>query len=179
MNVLVEKGNKIMNFNLSYDDMFMNMAYLLAMKSKDENTKIGAVIVDDEHNVVSTGFNSFPRGINDNIKERQEKPEKYYYFSHAERNSIYNAARIGVSLKNCNLYTPGFPCTNCALAIIQSGIKEIILCENWDYLPSSQKWKDEAKISKEMFDEAGIKIRYLNTDFLQIQACKNGIVNNF
>ena len=81
------------------------------LKSKDENTKIGAIIVGKYKEIVSTGYNSFPRGLKDNIRERQERPEKYFWFEHGERNAIYNAARIGVSTKGCTMYLScGIPC---------------------------------------------------------------------
>jgi len=80
-------------------EYFQNLAHQVKLKSKDENTQIGAVIVGKDKEIVSTGYNSFPRGIKDNKKERQERPEKYFWFEHAERNAIYNAARIGVSTK--------------------------------------------------------------------------------
>ena len=69
----------------SYDELFMNMAYLAAMKSKDIKTHVGAVIVGPDNEVRSLGFNSFPRGINDNVLERQERPEKYNWFAHSEK----------------------------------------------------------------------------------------------
>ena len=75
---------------------FRELAHTVKKKSKDENTQIGAVIVGKDKEIVSTGYNSFPRGLDDNIKERQERPEKYFWFEHGERNAIYNAARIGV-----------------------------------------------------------------------------------
>lgn len=158
---------------MDWDDLFMNTAYLFAMKSKDESTKIGAVVVDSDNTVKAIGFNSFPRGINDVLPERQEKPHKYFYFAHAERNSVYNAARTGVSLNGCRMYTPGFPCTGCAISAIQSGIKEIILCSKWAE-NETQKWTEEAVASKEMFDEAGIKVRYWSGNLIDITAFKSG-----
>ena len=82
---------------MNWDEYFINIAEQVKLKSKDKNTQIGVVIVGKDNSIVSTGYNSFPRGIDDNIDERQEKPEKYFWFEHAERNAIYNAARIGVS----------------------------------------------------------------------------------
>jgi len=82
---------------MNWDEYFINIAEQVKLKSKDNNTKIGVVLVGKNNEIVSTGYNSFPRGINDDVAERQEKPEKYFWFEHAERNCIYNAARIGVS----------------------------------------------------------------------------------
>ena len=80
-------------------EYFRNLAHQVKLKSKDESTQIGAIIVGKDKEIVSTGYNSFPRGLTDDIKSRQERPEKYYWFEHAERNAIYNAAIIGVSTK--------------------------------------------------------------------------------
>ena len=77
-------------------EYFYNIANEVKNKSKDERTQIGAVIVGKNKEIVSTGYNSFPRGINDNLKERQERPEKYFWFEHAERNAIYNAQLVSV-----------------------------------------------------------------------------------
>ena len=77
-------------------EYFRELAHTVKKKSKDKNTQIGAVIVGTDKEIVSTGYNSFPRGINDGVSERQERPEKYHWFEHGERNAIYNAARIGV-----------------------------------------------------------------------------------
>jgi|SRR6185312_5060199 len=101
----------------------------IASKSKDPNTKVGCIIVDQDHIIQSTGYNSFPRGLKDNVPERLIRPEKYSWIEHAERNAIYQAARNGKSLRNCRIYLPFFPCLDCARGIIQSGIKEIILNE--------------------------------------------------
>ena len=82
-----------------WKDYFVSIAEQVKEKSKDIKTKIGAVIVGKDNEILSTGYNSFPRGLDDNVVQRQERPEKYFWFEHAERNAIYNAARIGVSLK--------------------------------------------------------------------------------
>ena len=87
-----------------WKDYFVSIAEQVKEKSKDIKTKIGAVIVGKDNEILSTGYNSFPRGLNDNVVQRQERPEKYFWFEHAERNAIYNAARIGVSLKQSTVY---------------------------------------------------------------------------
>ena len=80
--------------------------------------------------IVSTGYNSFPRGIDDNVAERQERPEKYFWFEHAERNAIYNAARIGVSTKGCTMFlTCDIPCADCARGIINAGIIKVYVMD--------------------------------------------------
>ena len=112
---------------MKWDDYFMTMVYLVAMRSKDESTHVGAVIVGPNKEIRSTGYNSFPMGINDDVPERQERPEKYFWFSHAERNAVYLAARVGIPVEGCTMYTNGIPCTDCAFAVIQAGITEVVV----------------------------------------------------
>jgi len=146
-----------------WDRYFMSMVYLIATMSKDQSTHIGAVIVDKDNAIRSTGYNSFPRGINDTLIERQKRPEKYYWFAHGERNAIYNAARMGSILKDCRLYTQGIPCTDCAIAIIQSGIKEVIIHKNWDD-HMTEKWKQHSIRTEELFKEGGVHLRIYDGD---------------
>jgi dCMP deaminase len=89
---------------MNWTEYFLKIAEQIKLKSKDESTQIGAVIVGKDNEILSTGYNSFPRGLDDSKKERQERPEKYFWIEHAERNAVYNAARIGVSLKNSTIY---------------------------------------------------------------------------
>ena len=145
---------------MNWKEYFRGIAQQVKLKSKDKYTQIGAVVVGADNQIVSTGYNSFPRGINDRLDERQERPEKYYWFEHAERNSLYNAALIGVSTKGCTMYlTCGIPCADCARGIINSGIKKII-CERGSVGAKGVMWDEHAKRSIEMFDEAGVIVEY-------------------
>lgn len=158
---------------ITWDELFMTMVYLVAMKSKDKNTHIGAVVVGPDNEVRFVGYNSFPRGIDDCVEERQKDPEKYFWFAHAEANAIYNAARVGVSLKGCKMYTNGTPCSGCAAGIINSGIKEVIVDKSWDD-DNPEKWKEEAERSSIMFREAGVKIRYYDGKILSVHKFRRG-----
>tara|TARA_R100000030_G_C3213790_1_gene114073 strand:- start:251 stop:706 length:456 start_codon:yes stop_codon:yes gene_type:complete len=145
-------------------EYFRNLAHQVKLKSKDENTQIGAIIVGKDKEIVSTGYNSFPRGLKDYEKERQERPEKYYWFEHAERNAIYNAARIGVSTKGCTMYLScGIPCSDCARGIINSGITRIF-CERGD-ITKGKHWEENYDRSWTMLEEAGIDIQFYDDDF--------------
>jgi|TARA_R110001592_G_scaffold348458_1_gene642585 dCMP deaminase len=147
---------------MEWDRYFLNIAEQVKEKSKDKRTHIGAVIVGKDNEIVSTGYNSFPRGINDNIEERQERPEKYYWIEHAERNAIYNAARIGVSLRESTMYlTCGIPCSDCAKGIISSGIKRIH-CKIKDTTRNREYWDEHAKRSLQMFKESGVEVIFYN-----------------
>ena len=138
---------------MDWVEYFYNIAEEVKKKSKDKNTQIGAVIVGKDREIVSTGYNSFPRGINDEIVERQEKPEKYFWFEHAERNAIYNAAENGVSLKDSTIYVIGLPiCHDCAKGLIQAGISRVVTPEQ--EIP--ENWQESISSSISMFKEAGV-----------------------
>lgn len=151
----------------SWSDVFMTMAYLVAMRSKDQSTHIGAVVVGPDNEVRSTGYNSFVRNLDDNRPERQKRPEKYFWFEHAERNAIYNATLIGESLKNCTLYTNGVPCMDCARGVVQSGIKKVVVDKSWcDADP--EIWVEQAKRAIQMFKEVEIEVEYWEGELVNI-----------
>lgn len=125
-----------------WDEYFLEIADVVRTKSKDRSTQIGAVIVGLDKQIVSTGFNGFPRGVYEADPIRWQRPVKYQFLVHAERNAIYNAARTGVSLAGCTMYVFGFgpptvPCTECTKAVIQAGITRVVgkahkaVPENW------------------------------------------------
>lgn len=143
---------------MDWVDYFRNLANNVKLKSKDSKTQIGAIIVGKDNEIVSTGYNSFPRGIDDTNTNRQERPEKYFWFEHAERNAIYNAARIGVSTKGTTMYlSHWFPCADCARGIINSGITTIY-CDKINIEDKSTSYVESFKRSKEMLLEADVKI---------------------
>lgn len=143
----------------SWDNYFMGLAGFVAGKSKDRSTKVGCVLVGPDNEIRSTGYNSFPRGIDDNVEARHERPEKYLWTEHAERNAIYNAARVGTPLKGCRAYTPLFPCMDCARGIVQVGIVEVISSAPDFDLP---KWGDEFRRVVVLFAEADVAVRYVS-----------------
>jgi len=144
----------------SFDKWFMKMVYLVAEKSKDPRTKIGAVLVKDKH-IISTGYNGFPIGVND-VKERYTNREtKYKYVVHAEENSILSAARFGIVSFGSTLYTNGIPCNSCMKAVIQGGISEIVIHYQWPEMIHSD-WVESINISKIMMKESNIKLRILD-----------------
>ena len=143
----------------SWDEWFMRHVYLVSEKSKDPKTKIGAVIVKENH-IISSGYNGFPIGVNDLPERYDDRQIKYSMISHAEDNSVITAARFGISTKDTTLYTQGIPCNECAKSIIQSGIKEVVIHKQW---PSMiQKWIESCKISEQMLSESGVKIRWFD-----------------
>jgi len=145
---------------MEWTEYFLNIAEQVKQKSKDQSTQIGAVIVGEDKEVLSTGYNSFPRGLDDSLPERQERPEKYFWMEHAERNAIYNAARIGVSLKNSTIYlTSGLPCMDCARGIVNSGIKTVY-CKQVCTTKNKDKWDESQKKSLELLGECDVDVIY-------------------
>ena len=141
-----------------WNKRFIELTKTIAGWSKDKSIGACAIIADEDNRIVSTGYNGFPSGCNDAIPERHERPAKYLYTEHAERNAVYNAVRIGVSVKNCTMYLMWFPCADCARAIIQSGIKKLV-CHKPDL--DTPKWGEHFKASLEMFEETGIEVVYV------------------
>jgi dCMP deaminase len=166
MNSLLPKPRVV-----DWDELFMTMTFLVAAKSKDAFTHVGAVIVDENNIVRSLGYNGFPRGLEDDNEERQKHPEKYFWMVHSEQNAIYNAK---TDLTGCRMYTNGIPCADCAKAIIQSGIKEVIVHKQWS--ETNNKWEESCKRTVEMFDEVGVRLRFYDGDILRIQGWKDGKV---
>lgn len=139
---------------MTWDDKYMAMAEQVSEWSKDPSSKIGAVAVSDKGQVLSTGYNGFPRGIEDSEERLNDRDIKYKYIVHAEANAVYNATYNGVSLDGSTMYVSGLPCcSKCALAIIQVGIKKVIT--NGDL--NNPRWKDDCKFAEELFKEAGVE----------------------
>lgn len=138
---------------LSWDEYFMGLAHLSALRSKDPSTQVGAAIVDENHRVVSVGYNGFPIGCSDDEfpwdREGGVLDTKYAFVVHAELNAILNSPR---SVKDCTIYVSLFPCNECAKAIIQSGIKRIV------YESDKYAETDGVKASKLMLSRAGVEL---------------------
>ena len=140
-------------------EYFRKLAHTVKLKSKDESTQIGAVIVGKDKEIVSTGYNSFPRGLKDYEAERQQRPEKYFWFEHAERNAIANAAKKGISTNEGKIYCSYFPCSDCAISIIEAGIRKLYTTEP-DF--NHHKWGESWRISETMFKESGVDVEYID-----------------
>lgn len=140
---------------ISWDEYFMGVAILSSKRSKDPNTQVGACIVNTEQRIVGVGYNGFPRGCSDDSlpwgRDGSLLETKYPFVCHAELNAILNSNTRDLS--GCRLYVGLFPCNECAKAIIQSGINEII------YLQDKYSDSDSVKASKLMLDQAGVRYR--------------------
>lgn len=162
---------------MTWTEYFIKMAELTASKSKDPSTKVGVVVVGRDNQVLSTGFNGFPRGVRENEivdwqgpdgimvtgdgvdPERWARPAKYMFVEHAERNAVYNAARTGVSLKGATMYFnfEPCPCNECAKAVIQAGIAKLV-GYNRPFPGKGAQWEESLRVSKIMLKEAGVQI---------------------
>ena len=140
---------------IGWDEYFMGVALLSGERSKDPNSQVGACIVSEDNRILSIGYNGFPRGCSDDEipwdREGDFANTKYPYVCHGELNAILNYT--GSTLKNSRIYVALFPCNECAKAIIQCGIKEVI------YKEDKYADTDVVKISKKMMDLGGVKYR--------------------
>jgi len=156
------KGLKNKNY-ISWDEYFMGLAILSAMRSKDPHTRNGACIVDPKNKIVGTGYNGFPIGCSDDEfpwTNQGKNPlyTKYFYVCHAELNAVLNSH--GRDLSGCRMYTFLIPCNECAKAIIQVGIKEIIYLSD-----KAEMYKNSpiVQAAKWMFKSAGVKLRKMSS----------------
>lgn len=147
-----------------WHSFFLQIALDCAHMSKDPNTQVGAVIVGNDHEIRSTGFNGFPRGIADTPERLNDRESKLAIIVHAELNAILNAARIGISTKESTLYLAatdssglvwgGPPCTRCTVEIIQAGITRVI---SYPFKNVSSRWKEDIERARLLLAEAGVK----------------------
>ena len=140
---------------ISWDEYFMGVSKMAGMRSKDPNTQVGACIVSEDNKILSMGYNGFPNGCSDEEfpweREGEELDTKYPYVTHGELNAILNYR--GGSLQGSKLYVSLFPCNECAKAIIQSGIQEVVYdCDKYKGTPS-------VIASRKMLKAAGVKVR--------------------
>jgi dCMP deaminase len=153
---------------LSYSDLtkwdrrFFQLCEVLASWSEDRSRKVGAVIVGSANQIISTGFNGLPRLVsNHDSRHGRKDQEKYYWFEHAERNALFNAARSGTSTDGCKMYSSLFPCSDCSRGIIQSGIIEL---STFAPPASDETFNRSFDVSLEMLKEANITIRTFHPD---------------
>ncbi len=151
---------------ITWDQYFMGIAIMSSLRSKDPNTQVGACIVDGDNRILSVGYNGMPSGCDDNDmpwnRDGSELDSKYFYVCHAELNAILNY-RGGGTLRDSRCYVTLFPCNECAKAIIQCGIKEIV------YMSDKYSGSSSTLASKKMFDMAGIKYRQYESDHKKIE----------
>ncbi|MCS5592792.1 MAG: dCMP deaminase family protein [Gammaproteobacteria bacterium] len=144
-----------MNTLDKWDNRYLALAKEVATWSKDPSTQVGAVTVGAKKEVLSQGFNGFPRGIKDTPERYNHRETKYKFVVHAEMNAIYNATYSGTSLDGATLYIYGLPiCSECAKGIIQVGIKKVVIEKSKEL----DNWNESLRLSQEMFSEAGVEL---------------------
>lgn len=138
---------------------FMHLTLEISKWSKDPNKKIGAMIVGSHKQIISQGYNGFPRGVKDTNERYLDKELKNKFVVHAEMNAILNALYNGSSVKGSTIFVSGLPvCNECAKAIIQSGIKKVIMDTK---LNPNSKWFEPAQVALRMFEEAGVEVEFV------------------
>jgi dCMP deaminase len=140
--------------SLKWDRRFIELARHIAGWSKDPSTQVGCVVVGPDREIRSTGFNGFPRGVEDNDR-LQNRDTKYPIVCHGEENAIMHAARIGVALKGCVAYVTFMPCTRCARSLIQAGITEVVVPQH----DIPERWAEDMALSKALLQEANVFVR--------------------
>lgn len=147
---------KIMTKTQKWIKRYLKLAQEVSTWSKDPSTKVGAVIVGNNGQIISQGYNGFPRGIQDTEERLNNRPLKYKLVTHAELNALLNALYNGASVKDATIYVHGLPvCNECAKSIIQAGIKTVV----YDTKPKDQ-WKEQTEFALNMFKEVGIEVKY-------------------
>lgn len=148
----------------SWDTYFMEMLPMVARRSKDPNTKVGAIIVGADNQIRTTGYNGLVRGIDDDREERwsRENGEKYHWCEHAERNAIYSAARNGVALLGGTIYVSLMPCVDCARAIVQVGLQRVVVdhTEHHRRCAENGQWLASFDRSLAHFKEASVELQF-------------------
>lgn len=147
---------KELHSTVSWDELFMRHVYLIATKSKDPRTKIGAVLVKDG-TIISEGYNGFARGVKDYEERYADRELKYKFVVHGEANAVLNAVRHGVNTLDSTCYTQCIPCHDCMKTLIQAGIVKVVV--HSEFPSFGAIWAASCKLSVQMCDEAGIHIR--------------------
>ena len=151
----LNQNTLIMSILNKWDKRYLALAKEISTWSKDPSTQVGAVTVGSKKEVLSQGFNGFPRGINDSAERYNDRQTKYKFVVHAEMNAIYNATYSGTSLDGATLYIYGLPiCSECAKGIVQVGIKKVVIEKSKEL----DNWNDSLKLSQAMFIEAGVEL---------------------
>ena len=153
--VILERLFKMLD--TKWKKRFLKLSKEISTWSKDPSTKVGALIISEDRNIISTGYNGFPRNIEDTEERLNNRETKYKFILHAEMNCILNALYNGRSVKDCILFVHGLPpCSECTKSIIQAGIKKVITDSK-----ATDNWKESLKLSLEMLKKANVEIEFI------------------
>lgn len=136
----------------------LHLVDAVSLLSNDASTKIGAILTDDDGIIQTAGANNIPEGVNVDDATRHERPKKYLFYEHAERNTIYAAAKNGIRTEGLTLFTTGVPCADCARAAIRSGISRVIVWKRGSGLEPTDRWRDTIAAGREMLEECLVEI---------------------
>lgn len=162
----VNKHLKIAKSDGKWNSRFLKLAKHVSEFSKDPSTKVGAVIVDDDDNVRTIGYNGFPRGVKDTPERLENRDIKYPFTVHAELNAICTCARVGVPTKGATMVCTHFPCAPCAGAIVQAGFKDVlVIASNEDF---SGRWAGTNKNATTIFIEGGVDVVVMTEDEINV-----------
>lgn len=146
---------------MTKDQKYMELAYAVARLSKDPSTKVGAVIIGPAKEIRSMGYNGAPRGCSadEPSDSRGNRPEKYFWYSHAELNAITNAARVGTPIEGCTMFVTHFPCMDCARAIVQAGIRRVVtVVQTAEF---NERWSEHTTRANRLFKECEVQVTWL------------------
>lgn len=137
---------------------WMGMALHIAEWSKDDSSQVGVVVVGEQQRLLTLGYNGLPRGCSEAPQERHERPEKYFWYEHAERNAIYNAAANGIALAGSTMFAPNAACCDCARAVVQSGIKLFVYFNDGPFFDRPD-WLENLDRALTILHEGGVHTR--------------------
>ena len=154
----MSKYNPLHITSKKWDLRYLDLAKHISTWSKDPSTKIGAIAIGKNGQVLSQGYNGFPRGVIDSTERLNDREKKLARVVHAEMNVIYNASANGVTLKGSTLYVHGLPCcSDCAKGVIQCGFKRVVMPKQ----VQTDRWKESWNKAKEMFRESGVQWEFI------------------
>jgi len=149
---------------MSWDEWFFSIASIVARKSKDPSTKVGCIVVGDDHEIRATGYNGFPRGSNDSLEIYNNRPRKYLRVVHAEANAVANASFTGTSLKGGTAYITHPPCASCSGLLVNAGVYHVKFIIDLHAVDFNDRWKEQFNEGISIFEEVGI-------DFIAYSGC--------
>lgn len=138
---------------------YLGIAHEVAKLSKDQSTQVGALILGASKEIRSLGYNGAPRGCTADEDIRSDRPEKYFWFSHAEANAITNAARVGTALDGCSMLVTHYPCMDCARLIVQAGIKHVSVPKPDEVF--YERWREHIIRTDKLFEECGVTLEII------------------
>ena len=155
-------GRNVSGISQKWDLRYLDLAKHISTWSKDPSTKIGSIAIGKNGQVLSQGYNGFPRGVMDSTERLKDREKKLARVVHAEMNVIYNASANGVTLKGSTLYIHGLPCCcDCAKGVIQVGIKRVVMPKKELNDPARLRWEESWNKAKEMFRESGVQWEFI------------------